>query len=101
MVNDCELCGGQGYGGPCEQAIEQLRDELRDELIGHINQLFEDRQKSFIKFIEDDLDIETQVNVDGENVVSTFYKHHNTMNKMMDNFRLCKSPTISLLMKYS
>ena len=28
--NNCELCGGLGYGGPCETVIEQLREELME-----------------------------------------------------------------------
>ena len=52
--------------------------------------MFTEKQKSFIKFIEGDIDIETQVDVEGDNVLHSFYKNHNTVNKMYDNFRLCK-----------
>lgn len=63
---------------------------MKEELLDYINELFHQRMKSLIKFIENDLSIEDQVNVDGDSVLDTFYKNHNTVNKMYDNFRLCK-----------
>ena len=44
--------------------------------------------KEFIDFIEDKLEVEDQVDVTKENVIDTFYKKNNTMNKMNENFRL-------------
>ena len=82
--SDCEFCGDQT--GPCRKAIKALREEL----VEYLDKMFEARQRSFIKFIENDLNIEEQVDPRGENVLNTFYKNHNTVNKMYDNFRLCK-----------
>lgn len=44
--------------------------------------------KEFIDFIEDKLEVEDQVDVTKENVIDTFYKKNNTVNKMNENFRL-------------
>ena len=63
---------------------------LRKELIEYLDKLFETRQRNFIKFIENDLNIEEQLDPRNENVINAFYKNHNTVNKMYDNFRLCK-----------
>ena len=82
----CELCNGTTFGEPCHEAIEKLRTELLEL----INSLFEKRQAEFIHFIENDLEIENQINVKSDDVLKTFYKNHNTVNKMYDNFRLCK-----------
>ena len=61
------------------------------ELKEYVDSLFSTRQKNFINFIENDLQIEEQIDPDDKNVINTFYKNHNTVNKMYDNFRLCKS----------
>ena len=63
---------------------------LRKQLVDYLDELFEARQRNFIKFIENDLNIEEQLDPRNKNVLSTFYKNHNTVNKMYDNFRLCK-----------
>ena len=68
---------------------------LRGELEEYLNELFERRQKEFIKFIENDFDIEDQVDPHSGDVISAFYKNHNTLNKMNDNFRLCKLKHVS------
>ena len=60
------------------------------ELKEYVDSLFSTRQKNFINFIENDLQIEEQIDPDDKNVINTFYKNHNTVNKMYDNFRLCK-----------
>jgi len=61
---------------------------LREELLEYIDEKFNYKIKEFRKFIEEDLDIEDQLNVDDDNVIGAFYKNHNTVNKMYDNFRL-------------
>ena len=63
---------------------------LRAELKEYVDRLFAQRQKDFINFIENDLQIEEQIDPSDKNVINTFYKNHNTVNKMYDNFRLCK-----------
>ena len=50
--DDCEFCGNPQR--PCKMIIKALRAELEE----YLNQLFERRQKEFIKFIENDFDIE-------------------------------------------
>ena len=82
----CKLCNGHGYGGPCHEAIMKVKEEL----MNYVKSLFTKKQAEFINFIENDLEVENQVNVKSENVLKTFYKNHNTVNKMYDNFRLCK-----------
>ena len=82
--DDCEFCGNPTR--PCKKIIKILREELEQ----YLSQLFEKRHKEFIDFIEGDFDIEDQVDPNSENVISTFYKKHNSMNKMNDNMRLCK-----------
>ena len=53
--SDCEFCGDQKR--PCKMSIKALRKEL----IEYLDKLFETRQRNFIKFIENDLSIEEQV----------------------------------------
>ena len=85
-AKQCELCNGHGYGGPCQEAIIIVKDELKS----YLDSMFAKRMQEFINFIENDLEIENQVNIESDTVLATFYKNHNTVNKMYDNFRLCK-----------
>ena len=55
-----------------------------------LDTMFAKRMQEFIDFIENDLEIENQVNIESDTILTTFYKNHNTVNKMYDNFRLCK-----------
>ena len=87
--DNCEFCGNPQR--PCKMIIKALRGELEE----YLNELFERRQKEFIKFIENDFDIEDQVDPNSGDVISAFYKNHNTLNKMNDNFRLCKLKHVS------
>ena len=71
-----------------DEVFQKKLDDLRAELLDYIDEKFDVKQKEFRKFIEEDLDIEDQLNVDDDNVINAFYKNHNTVNKMYDNFRL-------------
>lgn len=44
--------------------------------------------QEFINFIEDSIDVEEQVDPEKDNVIHTFYRDHNTLHKMNENFRL-------------
>ena len=44
--------------------------------------------QEFIAFIEEVVDVDDQIDVEKDNVVHTFYREHNTLNKMNENFRL-------------
>ena len=57
-----------------------------------INELFVKRMREFIDFIEDSLEVTDQIDVNQPNVIDAFYKEHNTLNKMNENFRLRKYP---------
>ena len=48
------MCNGQGYGGPCHEAIITVKDEL----LTYIESLFTKKQAEFIHFIENDLEVE-------------------------------------------
>ena len=50
--------------------------------------LFRNKMQEFIEFIEEVVDVDDQIDVDKDNVVHTFYRDHNTLNKMNENFRL-------------
>lgn len=39
-------------------------------------------------FIEESLDVNDQIDVDKDNVIHAFYRDHNTLHKMNENFRL-------------
>ena len=41
-----------------------------------------------MEFIEESLDVDDQINPDSENVIHAFYREHNTLHKMNENFRL-------------
>ena len=44
--------------------------------------------KEFIEFIEEYVNVEDQIDVDGDNVIHAFYREHNTLQKTHENFRL-------------
>ena len=44
--------------------------------------------QEFIDFIEEVVAYEDQIDTDQDNVIHAFYKEHNTLNKMNENFRL-------------
>jgi len=44
--------------------------------------------KEFIDFIEESLDVDDQIDVENDNVIHSFYREHNTLQKMNENFRL-------------
>ena len=50
--------------------------------------LFRNKMQEFIEFIEEVVDVDDQIDVEKDNVVHTFYRDHNTLNKMNENFRL-------------
>lgn len=80
----CSRCKGESFKRPCLDYVDELRDEFRTL----IEKLFHKRMREFIDFIEDKLEVEDQVDVTKENVIDTFYKKNNTVNKMNENFRL-------------
>ena len=61
---------------------------MKKELHDHIEQLFRKRMQEFIDFIEEVVAYEEQIDTDQDNVIHAFYKEHNTLNKMNENFRL-------------
>ena len=82
--NDCPKCRGKSSKQPCEDWVEILRNEFKD----HINVLFRKKMQEFIEFIEEVVDVEDQIDVSKDHVIHTFYREHNTLQKMNENFRL-------------
>ena len=46
--------------------------------------------QEFVDFIEDTLEVTDQIDVNKDHVIDAFYREHNTLNKMNENFRLRK-----------
>ena len=44
--------------------------------------------QEFVEFIEEYVNVDDQVDVTQDNVIHAFYREHNTLNKMNENFRL-------------
>ena len=44
--------------------------------------------QEFIAFIEETVDIDDQIDTNKDDVIHAFYREHNTLNKMNENFRL-------------
>lgn len=44
--------------------------------------------KEFTDFIEEVVEVEDQTDPDNNNIIHAFYRNHNTLNKMNENFRL-------------
>ena len=44
--------------------------------------------KEFIEFIEEYIDVDEQIDPNQDNIIHTFYREHNTLQKMHENFRL-------------
>ena len=82
----CVKCEGREDKRPCKEYI----DILRDEFTILIENLFRKRMQEFIDFIEDTLEVTDQVDVNKDHVIDSFYREHNTLNKMNENFRLRK-----------
>lgn len=57
-------------------------------MIIYIDGLFGKRMQEFVDFIEDTLEVTDQVDVNKDHVIDAFYREHNTLNKMNENFRL-------------
>jgi len=53
-----------------------------------IQTLFRKKMQEFIEFIEEYVHVEEQVDVNNDNVIHTFYRKHNTLQKTNENFRL-------------
>ena len=44
--------------------------------------------QEFIDFIEEVVDVKDQTDPNADNIIHAFYRDHNTLNKMNENFRL-------------
>ena len=44
--------------------------------------------QEFIEFVEEVVDVDDQIDTSKDDVIHAFYREHNTLNKMHENFRL-------------
>mgnify|MGYP006975444287 CR=1 FL=1 len=82
--NNCPKCRGRSEQRPCLEWVEELRNEFTD----YINELFRKKMQEFIEFIEETVDVDDQIDTDQDHVIHAFYREHNTLQKMNENFRL-------------
>ena len=83
-VNNCPKCLGQSEKRPCEEWVAELRTDFTD----YIDALFRKKMQEFIEFIEETVDVDDQIDTDKDHVIHAFYREHNTLQKMHENFRL-------------
>ena len=79
----CPKCKDVGKK-PC---LEQI-DILRNEFTIYIDGLFRQKMKEFINFIEEYVEVKDQIDPEQDNIIHAFYREHNTLQKMSENFRL-------------
>ena len=82
-TRDCPKCHGNSYQ-LCEDFVDQIRKEFTD----HIELLFRKKMQEFVDFIEEVIDVEDQIDVDKDHVIHAFYRKHNSLQKINENFRL-------------
>ena len=83
-LNNCPKCKGYSKEKPCLEWAEILREEF----MIYIDGLFHRKMKEFSDFIEEVVDVDDQVDPDQNNIIHAFYREHNTLHKMNENFRL-------------
>ena len=83
-LNNCPKCNGTSEKRPCEEWVQLLEEKFTD----YINELFRKKMQEFIDFIEEAVDVEDQIDPEQDHVIHSFYRQHNTLQKMHENFRL-------------